>query len=172
LVSRLQRWLLLAAPVLILGAALVGLALGWRWGQSECVAAASRAQSRAFEQAVADAVKQLQRGQRSAAKREAQLDRIDAFFDRLDQEAARDAPAAVDDCVLPAERLRRWAAANAGTADAGAAAGHPDGAAAPAAAAGVGADAGPGVQPPGGGAAVPPSGESTVSAAGAPGGGP
>lgn len=38
----------------------------------------------------------------------------DDFYKRLDEEARHDAPAPVDSCELPTDRLHRWQAANAG----------------------------------------------------------
>jgi hypothetical protein len=58
---------------------------------------------------------QLTANQKSGDSFEKKRRRIDTFYDQLEQEAAHDAPHNIDDFELPADRLRRWRAANAGT---------------------------------------------------------
>lgn len=61
--------------------------------------------------------KKLAVNQKSGDSIEKKRRQIDTVFQTLDKEAAHDAPHVVDDCELPADRLRRWRAANAGTLD-------------------------------------------------------
>jgi hypothetical protein len=163
--SRWAAWKALAwAAVAVPAVAAAGWAVGRHDGAAACQA---RYERQAREQGAAghakvvlDAQTAIARSQASGAAREVQRERIDARFRQLDRKAAHAAPDPVDACVLPAERLRDWNAANAGaSADLGATAEQPDDAASNAASSSLGPDARPGGQPPGGGAPLSPAGQ-------------
>jgi hypothetical protein len=155
-------WPAIAAGLCSITAFLYGVNLGYARGTAERAAALAKAQA----QANAATARRIVRGTVTGERREQDRAAIERVFTTLATEADHEAPDPVDACELPAARLRRWAAANAGAADAGAPAGQPDGGAAAPAAPGVGPDEGPGSQPPGGGAGLPPAGQPALPAAG------
>ena len=138
----------------------------WRAGNAQCVASSVAATAKAQTAQDNKTVAKVQRSQATGRTQERTRAAIDKVFVQLEQEAA-DAPAhPVDGCVLPDERLRAWAAANAGPGDTGAPAAQPAAAPPSAAPAPLGPDAGPGGQPPRGGQGLPPGGQPAVPAAG------
>lgn len=108
--------------------------------------------------------KQLKANDQAGNSFEKKRREIDGIYQEFAKEASNDAPHEVDDCVLPAERLRRWRAANAGPLR-GSATGESDPAtpSTTTAEGWQGNDAGR--EPPGGDEAVPPASGSTVRAA-------
>ncbi|MBY0236116.1 MAG: hypothetical protein K2W93_14140 [Burkholderiaceae bacterium] len=161
------------AGVLLLGvaAAFAAYMTGRSDGAAQCVATQSTQVQAAQAKANTNTRKGITRAAATGHAREADRSRVDARFDLLAEEAHHDPIAPVDDdsCVLPAERLRRWAAANAGGADPGASAAEPDGAASSAASALVWSHARLGGQPPRGDPSVSPAGEPVVPSAAVPG---
>lgn len=146
--------------------------------QSQCVATTATEAATATASAAASTASQAQadiaRGNQAAAYNARAQNRIVTIYRNLESEARHVSPDPVDACVLPAERLRIWLAANDGPgavdpADQSAAAGQPHAAASAAAATNIGRNARPGVEPPAGGASVPPTGGAAVRAAAAPG---
>lgn len=147
--------------------------------QSQCVATIATQAATATASAAASTASQAQadiaRGNQAAADNARAQTRIVTIYRNLESEARHVSPdPVVDACVLPAERLRIWLAANAGPstvdpADQSAAPGQPHAAASAAAATHIGRDARPGAEPPSGGASVPPTGGAAVRAAAAPG---
>lgn len=140
-------------------------------GRESCVASMTRAALAGQEQANAVARKQIARATATGAAREADRSHVNAVFDRLNEEAQHDAIAPTDDdsCTLPAERLRRWAAANAGGADKGSTIAEPDGPASSPASAFVWPHARLGSQSPRSGPALSPVGESALPVVAVPG---
>lgn len=122
----------------------------------------------------------LEKSNQTGRQREAKRAAIDHFFNSLDEAAhvTKSAVSPVDDssCVLPSDRLQRWAAANAGAnvdlPDHGAAASQPTGSTVGSTAPSVGAHGGLGVQPPRSGAGISPNGGATLRAADVSEGGP
>lgn len=122
----------------------------------------------------------LDKSNQTGRQREAKRAAIDHFFNHLESEShdAKNASSSVDSpaCVLPADRLSIWAAANAGanvdTSDHGVPASQLADSAADASTAGVRANGGLGVQPPHGGKGLSPNGSATLRAADVSEGGP
>jgi hypothetical protein len=122
----------------------------------------------------------LDKSNQTGRQREAKRAAIDHFFNSLDEAAhvTKSAVSPVDDssCVLPSDRLQRWAAANAGAdvdlPDHGTAASQPTGSAVGSAASSIGTHGGLGVQPPHGGKGLSPNGSATLRAADVSEGGP
>jgi len=148
-------------------------------GRTECQQASTRKSLQVVTegaQAVATkASADITRGQAAGASFEGARTRIQRHFQRLENEARHAPPSPVDQCELPAARLRLWIAANAGPGDTtgtdqGAPASQSAAAAEAAAGTPVGADARPGSQPPAGGADVSRTGGAAVRAAELPGG--
>lgn len=120
----------------------------------------------------ADTQATLRRAQKSGAQHEASRTALDTLFDQLDKEARHEAAqsqtaADGDLCVLPAERLRLWQAANAGLR---ARLENPStsepSASAPSAATGLQwPPRGFGIQPPGGGQSLSPARQPNVQSA-------
>lgn len=145
---------------------------GQRLGQAECIATSASAAVATTVAGAASAASQaettLARGNKASGQREQARARIDTIFHNLEAEARHDPSHPVDACVLPPDRLRRWAAANAGPTrpadpdDQGGAASQPDAAAPATDHAPLGGDARPGGRPQGGGQAVPPVGRADV----------
>lgn len=131
---------------------------GVRLGQAECTTAAASSAVTRTTAAAANVASQadaaIARSGKAGALQERARARIDTHFNHLEQEARHDVPNPVDACVLPVDRLRRWAAANAGPGgdryptDQGAAATQRDQAPSEPAAASIGRDARSGSQPP------------------------
>ena len=141
---------------------------GFATGKNACEKAQADTVVKAETQVKATAKKDIARATATGRQAEQSRRAIDTVFAQLAEEAAHENPDPVDSCVLPAERLRRWNAANHGGADSGAAPGQPIDAAAAAAASPVGPDAGPGGQPPGGSQGLPPTGGADVQPVGLP----
>jgi hypothetical protein len=126
---------------------------------SQAVTATAQAASQAATQAQAD----ITRGNQAAATNERAQVRIVTLYRTIESEARHAAPAPVDRCVLPDERLRIWQAANAGPvgptdpADQSGPASQPDPAASTPEPTQLGADARPGNQPPVGRPDLPPT---------------
>jgi hypothetical protein len=121
--------------------------------------------------------KQLQRQAATGAQREAARSAIDDYFNTLEGQAnePQTSPSSSVDshaCILPPERLRQWAAANAGrsgiAADSGAAASQPNPSPSQAASAQERGDARSGGQSAPISAPVSPAGQPALSAAGLP----
>lgn len=115
-----------------------------------------------------ETAKNIERSQATGSARESGRRALDALYDQLDKEA-RDAPTDPSDaCVLPADRLRLWNAANDGATGASAPAAQPDRSTPAAAARPFWQGARLGGQPPPGGPAIPPASAAAVPAAGLP----
>jgi hypothetical protein len=162
------------SAVLALIATLVLIALlaaVYAWGRSDGKAACQAAQTKTTAKAVTkQRVKtqaDINRGARTGAQHEANQVALDTFFDHLAQEQTHAPSDPVDGCVLPADRLRLWNAANAGPQRAAedAAAAEPDGAATPVATSSLRRDARLGGEPPRGGEGLPPAGIADLWAA-------
>jgi glutamine synthetase adenylyltransferase len=183
---RMTRFfVLLVAAVCALGTALHGIYhLGYTAGKTDAdntrlrgvVRAVTEASNAVQTQVKNDLDKSNQTGRQREAKRAA----IDHFFNHLESEShdAKNASSSVDSsaCVLPADRLSIWAAANAGanvdSSDHGVTASQLADSAADASTAGVRANGGLGVQPPHGGKGLSPNGSTTLRAADVSEGGP
>lgn len=148
-------------------------------GQSLCAAAGA---SQAVTGTVAAAASQasqaqadIDRGNQASSANERSQVRIVTLYRTLESEARHAPPNPVDACALPTERLRIWAAANAGPAGPSAAAhqgqpaSQPHAAASAAAPTDIGRDARPGTQPPRGGPGLPPTRSEAVQPAATPG---
>ncbi|WP_211452594.1 hypothetical protein [Collimonas antrihumi] len=114
----------LALASLIAGA--LGFATGGymatEWTKGKCDAERREAALAGYRTEFVRVEHQLERNQETGHAVEINRQKIHANFKKLDREASNDAPHAVDLCVLPAERLQRWRAANAGiSSDTGAA---------------------------------------------------
>jgi hypothetical protein len=152
---------------------------GVEQGQAQCTAATSFAAASGTAAAAASQANQAQadieRGNQAATANERAQVRIVTHYRTLESEARHAPPNPVDACALPPERLRIWAAANAGPASAadpahqGQPASQPDAAAPAAATTDIGGDTRPGAQPPRGGAGLPPTRSEAVQPAAAPG---
>jgi len=143
-------------------------ARGYKAGQQACADATTHntvtqlaeGQANVASQAHAD----LQHGHQAATANERAQTRIVTIYRQLESEARHAPPDPVDSCQLPPDRLRLWAAANAGphgpaaSADQGTTAGQPHTAAASAATTDFGPGARSGAEPPPGGAGLPPTG--------------
>jgi hypothetical protein len=175
------EWLVYAIlAALIAGAAYYILAVrpdqaradGRAHGVATCTAAnATAAVSQVVAGAASTAAKaasDIDRADKAGRAFEGARTRISSIYQRLDNEARHDTPDPIDRCVLPAERLRRWSAANAGPVpattgpDQGAAASRADRTAPATPAADLGPDPRPGSQPPSGGPGLPPDGGPTL----------
>lgn len=149
-------------------------------GQSLCVATSASQAVTSTVAAAAHVASQAQAdialGNTAATANEQAQTRIVTLYRTLESEA-RHVPSdpIADACVLPAERLRIWAAANAGPAsapgpaDQGGAASQPHSAPASAAATDIGPAARSGAEPPPGGSGLPPTGSEVLRAAADPG---
>lgn len=159
--------------LIMLAAAAAALVLAYSVGRAQerlnCEAVQNQAQLKSQGQVITKAGADIKRADTVGRAREADSAHVDAFFNRLAEEAHHAPTDAVDSCVLPAERLRLWAAANAGAFDYGAAAGQRDGTASSAAAAALWPGARLGGQPPGGGQGLSPARQPVLPAAAAPG---
>lgn len=141
---------------------------GQQQGQLACVATGASAAVTHTVSAAASAASQagadISRTNAIGTQHERVRTRIETIYRTLDIEASHATPHPVDACVLPPDRLRIWAAANAGPdgasdpADQGAAIGQPDPATTAPAASNVGADTRSGDQPPGSGSGIPSTG--------------
>lgn len=151
--------------LLVVAAAAAGYWRGVHQGAINCKAGQMAAVQQAQQTVATTAVEAIALTVTTGRQHEAKRAAITRQFETLTTQAAHDKPMPVDDCVLPAERLQRWADANAGAADTGAAPGQPDNPAAPAATARVGPDARPGGQPPPSGPGLPPAGQPDVQPA-------
>lgn len=163
--AQLSRW---AAPLVLL--ALVASTFGgYRHGvdvaATRCAAATAGAQMQGHQQAASAAQVAITKGVAVGRVREVFRADLDRTFDTFIQEAAREPPTAVDDCVLPDERLRRWADANAGAADSSAPTSEPNDATSAPTGPGLRPRARPGSQPLGGDQGLPPAGEPALPAA-------
>ncbi|WP_265216120.1 hypothetical protein [Herbaspirillum lusitanum] len=107
--------------------------------------------------------KNLKKNQHAGDSFEKARRNLDSAFDQLEKEAAHDAPNSIDDCELPADRLQRWRAANAGTVE-GVAAVESDAGARTVAAAGERQDADAGSRSQDGRKDVPQAGDADVRA--------
>jgi hypothetical protein len=180
--ARLLPWLL-AFAVLSAGAMALRFAVqavydrGVAAGRTQCQASVATAtvqgQQQQAAQVLAQATADITHAQAAGRVREVERVRIQTVFQVIEKEARHAPPDPVDSCVLPDDRLRLWAAANAGALEplapgAGAPGAQPDAGPAAAAPAGIGPDAGPGGQPPPGGDAVPLAGQPDVQPAAAP----
>lgn len=138
-------------------------------GATQTVTATVSAAASQASQAQAD----IERGNQAATANERAQVRIVTLYRNLESEARHAPPHPVDACALPPERLRIWAAANAGPASAanpahqGQPASQPDAAAPAAAATDIGSDTRPGAQPPRSGAGLPPTRSEAVQPAAA-----
>lgn len=87
-------------------------------GRTQCQAATNAASTKAVTQQAADvassAASAISRATTTGHTAESSRARINAHFTRLATEARHDPIDPVDSCVLPADRLRRWADANRG----------------------------------------------------------
>jgi hypothetical protein len=179
----LGNWYAVAALVAIVALYLILVVLpqrantqGQQQGQLACVAAgASAAVTHTAAQAASVASRakaDIASNNATGAQHERVRTRIETIYRTLETEA-RHAPQnpAVDACLLPPERLRIWAAANAGPdrpasgPDQSPATTQPDQSASEPASTGIGADARPGAQPPGGGPGLSPTGSPALRAA-------
>lgn len=122
-------------------------------GQLVCREASAQATVLAVAEGASQAANktaaQIAKAASEGAAHERERVRIVNHYIKLEEEARNAPPDPVDSCVLPADRLRIWTAANRGPHPApagaeGAAAGQPDQAASAAAHAGVGAHEGSG----------------------------
>lgn len=181
LLSPLKLILAVAVPLCAL---LIGWALNsaYQRGYAEAKADAEAIHLRSVATAVTQASNAVQtqvkndldKSNQTGRQREAKRAAIDHFFNSLDEAAhvPKSAVSPVDDssCVLPSDRLQRWAAANAGAdvdlPDHGAAASQPTGSAVGSTAPGDGAHRGLGVQPPRSGAGISPNSGAALRAAG------
>jgi hypothetical protein len=177
-----------------LAAALVLLTLTWvlrqvvassyTVGKSECTTASASAAVTSTTSAAAQVASQAQaditRGNQASTANERAQTRIVTIYRTLESEARRvqstsQSDPVLDACVLPAQRLRIWAAANAGPAsaadpaDQSAAASQPHPAAPAAASTDIGRDARSGAEPPPGGPGLPPTGGALLQPAAQPG---
>lgn len=143
-------------------------------GRLECSQAVSSATATAVASqasgVISQAASQVAHAQVTGTNAERARARITQHFNRLEQEARHDPPSPVDACILPPDRLRRWAAANAGDSAALApiertTGAQPDHSASAAAASGIGPHAGSGGQPQGGGFGLSPTGQPVLSPA-------
>ncbi|WP_080484177.1 hypothetical protein [Burkholderia cenocepacia] len=116
-------------------------------GKSAATRESATAAQRAYQGDIKRIDRDIKRGQQAGQRADASVQHVDRYFHQLDEDARHDAPAPVDDCVLPDVRLQRWRAANAGpfassaTAQSDARTGH-------AAAASERPNAGPRIEPP------------------------
>jgi len=140
-------------------------------GASQAVTGTVAAAASQASQAQAD----IDRGNQAATANERAQVRIVTHYRTLESEARHAPPNPVDACALPPERLRIWAAANAGPASTahpahqGQPASQPDPAASAAAPTDIGRDTRSGAQPPRGGPGLPPTRSEAVQPAAAPG---
>jgi hypothetical protein len=158
-------WALMALALSMIGYVLVKLPAHYKAiGRAECQAAVNAKSAQTVAQATSQVIDQakqdISRAQQSGTAFERAHTRIQRHFNALEERAAHEAPSPVDQCELPAARLRLWKSANDGrghdtAADQGATAPEPDGSAPAAASAPVWPHAGPGSQPPQGGTGVP-----------------
>jgi hypothetical protein len=141
--------------------------LGVTAGKATCQADQAKDDRGEVARQNADVQGDIKRGTRTGAAHERTRVALDKTFDHLEKEQAHAPVDPVDACVLPDDRLRIWRAANAGL-EAGqdGASAQPDGAAATAAATGVGPHARPGSEPPAGEQGLSPAGLADVPAAG------
>ncbi|MFJ2987858.1 hypothetical protein ACIPF8_08325 [Collimonas sp. NPDC087041] len=99
-------------------AASLGFASGTYFGtyraRLKCDTERSAATLAGYQTEFTRAEQQLNRNQEAGHAVEIKRQKIHSTFQMLEREASNDAPHAVDLCVLPAERLQRWRAANAG----------------------------------------------------------
>jgi hypothetical protein len=162
--------------LIMLAAAVAALVLAYTVGRAHerlsCEAVQSKAQLKSQGQVITQAGADIKRASRIGRAREADSAHVDAFFNRLAEEARHVPTDPVDSCVLPDERLRLWADANAGAFDPGATASERDSAASAPAAAELWPDARLGGQPPGGGQGLSPARQPALPAAAAPGDSP
>lgn len=167
-----RRRIILALVLLALAGAGYGLyalhSAGVKQGELQCgerhLQAVVTTEAASKKETRADIV----RSQRTGAAREQGRRALDALFEQLNQEA-HDAPAdPVDTCVLPADRLLIWNAANAGGTGASAPAAQPDSTPLAAATGSFWPSARLGSQPPPGGSAIPPTSPAAMPAAGLP----
>ena len=119
----------LALASLVAGA--LGFVLGGymatEWAKAKCKTERDEATLAGYQTEFSRVEHKLAQNQVTGHAVEVKRQKIQSIFKKLDREAANDAPHAVDLCVLPAERLQRWRAANAGgSADAGTAASESD----------------------------------------------
>jgi hypothetical protein len=135
-------------------------------GQAKCQAAQGKANEKAETKQKAATQATVNLGAAKGTQHERNRAALDSFFNQLEKEQDHAPADPVDSCVLPPDRLRAWADANAGGADQGSATSQPDRAATTPAASGIGPDAGPGGKPQGGGEGLPPAGIANVPAAG------
>lgn len=145
-IARLRVVLIAMAIVLTVthaAAYLVGVANG----KASTAKADVSAVQRGHQQDIQRIGKDIKRGQDTAKAVDASAGKTDRYFNRLDHDAQTDAHASIDDFELPADRLRRWRAANAGP-FAGATSTAFDDRAGGAAAASERQAAGPGSEPP------------------------
>jgi hypothetical protein len=180
-VGAATAWWSKAMPtVLLLSVVFAGLWAAWQGvkripehykaiGRLECSQAVSSATATAVASqasgVISQAASQVAHAQATGTKAERKRSRINAHFNRLNEEARHDTPDPVDACVLPPDRLRRWAAANAGDgastsrSAASAAATQPHHGTPTASGPGIGPDEGSGSQSPGRGPRVSPAGQ-------------
>lgn len=83
-------------------------------GKSIAARDSSVATQRAYQGDIKRIDSDIKRGQKAGQRVDASAQRIDRYYHQLEEDARHDAPAPVDDCVLPDIRLQRWRAANAG----------------------------------------------------------
>ncbi|MBK1683422.1 hypothetical protein CKO18_07490 [Rhodoferax fermentans] len=157
------------ATIAFMAALLYVYDLGASSGQTTCEAAQLKVNEKAEATQKADTQAVIKRADVVGTRQERGRVAVNTFFNQLakDQDHAPADP--VDSCVLPAERLRRWADANAGHTTEGAAPGQPDSTAPAVATPGLRPDAGLGIKPPGHSAGLSPAGSADVQPAVLPG---
>lgn len=163
--ARLLSWAVPLGLLAFMAASLGGYSHGVDVAATRCKASTSAAVVQGQQQAASAAQVVIAKSAQVGRAREVFRAQVDRTFDTFIQEAAREPVAPVDDCMLPDDRLRRWAAANAGTTDTGTAAAELDEPAPPPAGPGIRPHARPGSQPLGSGEGLPPSGEPALPAA-------
>jgi hypothetical protein len=164
-----RKWALLIVIVAVLvGAGLFAWSfyeLGGKAEEVKTVKAETKAVKKAVAKSNAKVRADLARAADTGQARERDRLHFDQFFEQLAKEAADAPSAALDQYVLPDDRLRLWRDANAGRSTGGDTAGQPDGSAPATASAGIGSDLGAGVGPPGGSPGLPPARVANVPAA-------
>ncbi len=157
-----RRWFAVVAGVSVVAAIAWSYAAvyaaGEQSGVSNCEAKQAKTTAEAQTKADQKVKGSVKRAADTSTQREANRAALDTVFNQLEMEQRNAPPDPIDACVLPAERLRAWANANAARADNDTATGQLDDRAAAIAATGLGTSAGLRGQPPASGAPVPPAG--------------
>lgn len=141
------RVVVIAAAIVLAATHTAAYLVGVANGKTSAAKADVAAVERRHQQDIQRIGKDIARGHDTAKAVEASAQKTDRYFNRLNQDARTDAHASIDDFELPADRLRRWRAANAGP-FAGASAPESDGTARPAPSAGERQAERPGGEPP------------------------